>query len=46
LAALDLPNPDHLSFMVDRYIQENRGQDDVDTLNLFMLADAGRNHSS
>lgn len=41
LAALDLPNPDqYLSFMVDRYIQENRGQDDVDTLNLFMLADA------
>lgn len=41
LAALNLPNADqYLSFMVDRYIQENRGRDDVDTMNLFMLADA------
>jgi len=41
LAALHLPNADqYLSFMVDRYIQENHGRDDVDTMNLFMLADA------
>jgi hypothetical protein len=41
LAALNLPNAEqYVSFMVDRYIQENRGQADVDTQNLFLLADA------
>jgi hypothetical protein len=41
LAALDLPNSEqYLSFMVDRYIQENRGPDDIDTRNLFILANA------
>ena len=41
LAALNLPNAEqYISFMVDRYIQEGRGRDDLDTQNLFMLADA------
>ena len=41
LYALNLPNAEqYVSFMVDRYLQENRGPDDVETLNLFMLADA------
>lgn len=41
LAVLGLPNVEqYVSFMVDRYIQENRGQDDADTQNLFLLADA------
>jgi hypothetical protein len=41
LTALSLPNAEqYLSFMVDRYIQERRGPDDVDTYNLFTLADA------
>lgn len=41
LDALGLPNSEqYLAFMVDRYIQENRGLDEADTLNLFRLADA------
>jgi hypothetical protein len=41
LRALSLPNSgQYVSFMVDRYIQENRGPTDVDTRNLFLLADA------
>lgn len=41
LEALGLPNAtQYISFMVDRYIQENRSPDDADTLNLFLLADA------
>lgn len=41
LAALNIPNDaQYVSFMVDRYIQENRGPQDADTLNLFMLAQA------
>lgn len=41
LEAMNLPNSaQYVSFMVDRYIQENRGIDDVDTQNLFMLAQA------
>jgi hypothetical protein len=41
LNALELPNTSqYLSFMVDRYIQENRGPDDVDTRNLYVLANA------
>ncbi len=41
LSALDLPNTSqYLSFMVDRYIQESRGRDDVDTRNLYVLASA------
>jgi hypothetical protein len=41
LNTLKLPNSNqYVSFMVDRYIQENRGPNDVDTRNLFMLADA------
>ena len=41
LEAMNLPNSaQYVSFMVDRYIQENRGVDDVDTQNLFMLAQA------
>lgn len=41
LDVLELPNQtQYISFMVDRYIQENRGPDDVDTQNLFMLAEA------
>jgi hypothetical protein len=41
LTALGLPNAEqYLSFMVDRYIQEERGPDDADTQNLFALADA------
>ncbi len=41
LVSLGIPNPEqYVSFLVDRYIQENRGSDDVDTLNLFRLADA------
>jgi hypothetical protein len=41
LTALGLPNSDqYVSFMVDRYLQENRDPDDTDTMNLFLLADA------
>jgi hypothetical protein len=41
LDTLELPNEgQYISFMVDRYIQENRGPDDVETQNLFVLADA------
>jgi hypothetical protein len=41
LNTLNLPNPDqYVSFMVDRYIQENYGSDDADTQNLFLLANA------
>ncbi len=41
LAALKIPNDaQYISFMVDRYIQENRGAEDPDTVNLFMLAQA------
>ena len=41
LDALGIPNEaQYVSFMVDRYIQENRGPDDVDTQNLFALANA------
>lgn len=41
LAALKIPNDaQYISFMVDRYIQENRGPSDPDTVNLFMLAQA------
>jgi hypothetical protein len=41
LHALNLPNAEqYVSFTVDRYLQENRGPDDVETMNLFMLADA------
>ena len=41
LDILNLPNESqYISFMVDRYIQENRGSEDVDTQNLFLLADA------
>ncbi|MEM7343221.1 MAG: hypothetical protein AAF485_03185 [Chloroflexota bacterium] len=40
LDTLGVPNPDqYISFMVDRYLQE-RGSDDADTLNLFLLANA------
>lgn len=41
LSDLNLPNTDqYVSFMADRYIQENRGSDDVETQDLFKLADA------
>jgi hypothetical protein len=41
LDALGIPNEaQYVSFMVDRYIQENRGPDDADTQNLFVLANA------
>lgn len=41
LNALNLPNSNqYVSFMVDRYVQENRAPDDIDTKNLFLLADA------
>lgn len=41
LNALNLPNSgQYVSFMVDRYIQEERGPDDVDTQNLYLLANA------
>jgi hypothetical protein len=41
LEALALPNSNqYISFMVDRYIQENRSPDDADTHNLFLLANA------
>jgi len=41
LNALNLPNSgQYVSFMVDRYIQEDRGPDDVDTQNLYLLAKA------
>ncbi|MEW5959150.1 MAG: hypothetical protein AB1801_15585, partial [Chloroflexota bacterium] len=41
LDALELPNTgQYLSFMLDRYIEEARGPEDVDTQNLFLLADA------
>ncbi len=41
LNALGLPNANqYLSFMVDRYIQENRGADDADTQNLYLLANS------
>jgi hypothetical protein len=41
LDALGIPNEaQYVSFMVDRYIQENRGPDDPDTQNLFALANA------
>lgn len=41
LDTLGIPNEaQYVSFMVDRYIQENRGADDVDTQNLFALANA------
>jgi hypothetical protein len=41
LDALNLPNAgQYISFMVDRYIQENREKDDADTQNLFLLANA------
>ncbi len=41
LEALELPNSgQYVSFMVDRYIQENHGEDDVETQNLFLLANA------
>lgn len=40
LAELGLPNAEqYISFMVDRYLQEN-GKDNADTQNLFLLADA------
>ena len=41
LNALKLPNTQqYISFMVDRFIQEDRGQEDPDTQNLFLLANA------
>lgn len=41
LSALGLPNTDqYVSFMVDRFIQEDRGATDADTQNLFVLAEA------
>jgi hypothetical protein len=41
LNALELPNTSqYLSFLVDRYIQEDRGPDDSDTKNLYILANA------
>ena len=41
LFALNLPNTNqYVSFMVDRYIQENAGQNDPTTQNLFLLANA------
>src|SRR5262245_58767863 len=41
LQTLDLLNSkQYISFMVDRYNQENRGPEDGDTHNLFMLAEA------
>lgn len=41
LKSLNIPNDaQYVSFMVDRYIQENRGQADADTQNLFLLAQA------
>ena len=41
LDALGLPNTEqYLSFMVDGYIQEGRGPEDVETVNLLRLADA------
>jgi hypothetical protein len=41
LAALGIPNTSqYLSFMLDRFIQEQRGPQDADTHNLFQLADA------
>jgi hypothetical protein len=40
LSGLGLPNAEqYVSFMVDRYLQEN-GKDNTDTQNLFLLADA------
>jgi len=41
LQSLNLPNAgQYVSFLLDRYIQENRGAEDADTMNLFLLADA------
>ena len=41
LDALNLPNVgQYISFMIDRYIQENRGKEDADTQNLYLLANA------
>lgn len=41
LNTLNLANPDqYVSFMVDRYIQENPDADNIDTQNLFLLAKA------
>ncbi|MBN1995301.1 MAG: hypothetical protein JW953_21610 [Anaerolineae bacterium] len=41
LHTLGLPNAEqYLSFMLDRYIQEGRGADDADAMNLYRLADA------
>jgi hypothetical protein len=41
LKAIGLPNAgQYISFMLDRYIQEGRGPEDVDALNLLRLADA------
>lgn len=40
LKALDIPNPDqYVAFMVDRYLQENRGPNDEQLQNLFILAE-------
>lgn len=41
LDSLNLPNAgQYIAFMVDRYIQENRGPNDPDTQNLYLLARA------
>lgn len=41
LQTLTLPNVEqYVAFMVDRYLQEGRGLNDADTMNLFLLADA------
>jgi hypothetical protein len=41
LKELDVPNPDQfVAYVADKYVQEDRGPDDVDTVNLVHLAEA------
>ena len=41
LQELDVANPDqYVAYLADRYVQEDRGRDDPDTVNLVLLADA------
>jgi hypothetical protein len=41
LKELDVPNPDQfVAYVADKYVQEDRGPDDTDTVNLVHLAEA------
>jgi hypothetical protein len=41
LAELDVPNPEQfVAYLADKYVEENRGPDDPDTVNLVHLAQA------